>query len=203
LSAKPNRLLDAIRDRLISFEESFGKSVDAHGNPRPNPRSETQASDRKRIKRAKLVRSVQRMPYPAGWTAQEVSQEYGRWLSQRFRGVIHVDTSDNGVVRFLVLGGRCCLLQLSPTPYSLGNRKRCAFYISGGLLSRKVDQPGRLEFRLFPELGCLVASIHGFAPTLPWWLYANTQARIHLHVMRAFSKHLLVHSARSGWQHPA
>jgi hypothetical protein len=87
---------------------------------------------------------------------------------------------------------------LSPTPYSIGNRKRCAFYISGGLLSRKVDPAGRLEFRLFPELKCLVASIHGFAPTLPWWLYANTQARIHLHVMMAFSKHLQRLSAVRG-----
>ena len=58
------------------------------------------------------------------------------------------------------------------------------------MLSRDVDPPGRLEFRLFQELGCLIASIHGFAPTLPWWIYANTQARIHLLVMRAFSAHL-------------
>jgi len=35
-----------------------------------------------------------------------------------------------------------------------------------------------------------MASIHGFAPTLPWWIYANTQARVHLRVMRAFARHL-------------
>jgi nucleoside-diphosphate-sugar epimerase len=191
LSARPNPVLDRIRDKLVSFEDSFAKSVDENGNPRPNPRSETQVSDRKRIKQARRVRSVQRMPYPVGWTAEEISQEYGNWLSRHFRGLIRVETNDAGEVRFLALGGRLSLLELSPTPYSIGNRERCAFYISGGGLSRRVDPPGRLEFRLFPELGCLIASIHGFAPTLPWWFYANTQARIHLRVMKAFSSHLL------------
>jgi hypothetical protein len=47
-----------------------------------------------------------------------------------------------------------------------------------------------LEFRIVESRGCVMASIHGFAPTLPWWLYANTQAVAHLCVMRAFGRHL-------------
>jgi hypothetical protein len=190
LVARPNPLQQRLNDRFIPFEESFRKSVDAQGNPKPNPRSTTKAADHASIKQARRVRSVQRMHYPLNWSAKDVADEYAAWLPRRFRGLITAAADDRGVVRFSSFGKRVVLLELSPTPYSQGNPRRCAFYISGGILSRKVDPLGRLEFRLFPELSCMIASIHGFAPTLPWWIYANTQARIHLRVMRAFSKHL-------------
>ena len=190
LEARPNALTDRLKDRFVSFEDSFRKSVDAQGRPRPNPRRSTEASDRKQIKQASLARSVQRMPLTIGWSAPQVATEYGEWLSRRFGGLISASKDSEGVVRFTSFGGRLVLLQLTPTPYSLGSERRCAFYISCGLLSRAVDPPGRLEFRLFREQGCLMASIHGFAPTLPWWIYANTQARVHLRVMRAFARHL-------------
>lgn len=190
LQARPNALTDRLADRIISFEESFRKSVDRSGQPKPNPRRETNRSDRKQIKQARRVRSVQRMPLPPGWDAQRIAGEYGEWLSRRFGGLIQARKDAEGVLRFTVLGARIVLLELTPTPYSLGSARRCAFYISGGLLSRRVDPPGRLEFRLFPELDCLIASIHGFAPTLPWWIYAHSQAKLHLRVMRSFARHL-------------
>jgi len=191
LEAQPNALLGELDGRLVTFEQSFRNSVDASGRPKPNPRQTTQASDRVHIRKARRVRSVQRMTaYPSGWTSAQVAEEYSKWLPRRFRGLINAVTNEDRVVRFLALCDKLCLLELSPTPFTLDNKCRCAFYITGGVLSRKVDPPGRLEFRLFPELGCLIASIHGFSPTLPWWLYANTQARLHLRVMKAFARHL-------------
>jgi len=190
LEARPSALSERLKDKFVSFETSFRKSVDSDGMPKPNPRSTTQASDRKYIKQARRVRSVQRMPLPANWSAQQIATEYGEWLSRRFGGLINASKDAKDVVRFTTLAGKFVLLELTPTPYSQGSGRRCAFYISGGKLSREVDPPGRLEFRLFPEQGCQIASIHGFAPTLPWWIYANTQARLHLRVMRAFGRHL-------------
>ncbi|NBB79594.1 MAG: NAD(P)H-binding protein [Verrucomicrobia bacterium] len=190
LEAVPNALTEALKDKWVSFEDSFQSSVDASGRPKPNPRDTTQSLDRQQIKQARRVRSVQRMPLPGNWDAQQIAEEYGVWLSRRFGGLIQAEQDDEGIVRFTLWGGRPVLLELTPTPYSLGSRRRCAFYITGGILSRQVDPMGRLEFRLFPEQGCLIASIHGFAPTLPWTLYALTQARLHLRVMRAFGRHL-------------
>ena len=189
LVAQPSDLSARLKNKLVSFEASFRKSVDGEGMPKPNPRSATQASDRKYIKQARRVRSVQRMHLPANLSAQKIATEYGEYLSRRFRGLIGATKDSDGVVRLATFGG-IVLLELTPSPYSQGSELRCAFYISGGKLSRDVDPPGRLEFRLFPEQACLIASIHGFAPTLPWWVYANTQARIHLGVMRAFGRHL-------------
>ncbi len=189
LQARPNPLLEHLRPRLISFADSLARAVDVDGQPLPNPRSRTQSVDQQHIRQARRVRSVQRMPFPQGWTAEQVARDYGVWLSRRYRGLLKVETDADGVVRFCVLSRRFVLLGLTPSPYSEQER-RCAYYITGGLLSRQVEPPGRLEFRTFAERGCLIASIHGFAPTLPWWLYASTQARVHLMVMRAFGRHL-------------
>ena len=110
-----------------------------------------------------------------------------KWLTRFHLGLIRVPQGEDGVIRFVAFG-KLVLLELTPTPYTLSNLRRCAFYISGGALARKVQPPGRLEFRLFPESQCLIASIHGFAPRLPWWFYWCTQAKIHLFVMWAFGK---------------
>ncbi len=190
LRARPNPLLKHLDGALVPFDASFRKAVDVDGRPRPNPRSHTQRADRRHIKKARRVRSVQRMPLPQGWDAQQIAGEYGAWLSRRFGGWICADKDAAGVVRFFSCGKRLCLLELTPTPDTLANKRRCAFYISGGCLSRRVNPPGRFEFRLFPENECLIASIHDFAPMLPWWLYARTQALEHLHTMHAFARHL-------------
>lgn len=189
LQAKPNPLLERLEGQFVSLADSFQLSVDRRGCPLPNPRSHTQIADQQSIKRARRVRSVQRMALPDGWTAAEVTREYGEWLSRRFRGLLRVDTDRSGVVRFLVGGLKLCLLELTPTPFS-EDVERCAFYISGGCLAKRVDPPGRLEFRIVESRRCVMASIHGFAPTLPWWIYANTQAIVHLRVMHGFGRHL-------------
>ena len=166
-----------------------GKAVDKNGWPLPNPRSYTQKADKKQIKKDRRVRSVQRMPLPPGWSARKVVNTYGEWLDKTFGKLLLVRTDKEGVVRFNLLGSHCTLLELTPTPFSVDSY-RCAFYITGGYLSRKVDPPGRLEFRIVPEQDCIIASIHGFSPTLPWWLYARTQAWVHLIVMHGFRRYL-------------
>jgi len=189
LKARPNPLMERLRPGLISFEESLAKAVDEQGCPLPNPRSYTQKADTKQIKQDRRVRSVQRMPLPNGWSARKVMNAYGIWLDKTFRNLLSVRTDKEGVVRFNLLGQHFTLLELTPTPFSVASY-RCAFYITGGYLSRKVDPPGRLEFRIFPEQDCVIASLHGFSPTLPWWLYARTQAWVHLVVMHGFGRYL-------------
>lgn len=190
LQAQQNPLLDLMAGELVPFEESLRKSVDDAGHPLPNPRSHTQSADNQEIRKERRVRSVQRMPLTVGWDAQQIAVEYGAWLARCHYGLMHVNADDAGVVRFQTLGDHVTLLELTPTPYTKTNQRRCAFYISGGALAKKVDPPGRLEFRLFPENDCLIASIQGFVPRLPWWLYSSTQAIVHLRVMHAFARHL-------------
>ncbi|WPJ96836.1 hypothetical protein SH580_03840 [Coraliomargarita algicola] len=190
LRARPNPLLERISCGLLSLEDSLAKAVDQDGKPLSHPRTQVQTVDAKQIRRDKRVRSVQRMPLPAVLDAQQISQEYGRWLSRTFANLIHAETDADGVVRFYTFFRRLKLLELTPTPWTLHNKRRCAYYISGGYLAAPVEPPGRFEFRLFPSSNCIIASIHGFAPKLPWYIYSVTQAPLHAWVMRAFSRHL-------------
>lgn len=190
LKASPNLLMDRLHGDAVTFDDSLRRAVDETGKPKPNPRRVTQKSDRQAIRQERRVRSVQRMALPAKWSADQVAVEYGQWLTRSFRGLLNVEKTESGTLHFYALGKRLLLLELTPTPFTRENQRRRAFYISGGVLNRSVEPPGRFEFRAFPETGCLIASIHGFSPALPWWIYARTQAVIHLWVMRAFGRHL-------------
>lgn len=192
LRAQDNKLMDHIRENAVPFEESLRSSVNSHGEPLPNPRSLTQKTDDQLIKQARRVRSVQRMPLPAGWDAPYIAQVYGQWLTDKSIHLINVTRDQSNTIRFMLqlLGFKLMLLELTPTPYTRGGGRRRAFYISGGFLARKVDPPGRFEFRIFPENFCLIAAIHGFAPRLPWWFYECSQAVVHYFVMKAFGKYL-------------
>ncbi len=190
LLARPNALQSAIEQEAVPFEDSLKHSVGPDGRPLPNPRSRTQVWDRQLIRQARRVRSVQRMPLPVGWDAPMVADAYGYWLTKTSMTVITVRRDPEGVIRFYLRLCNVKLLELTPTPYSRTGGRRRAFYISGGVLARHVDPPGRFEFRVFPEGGCLIAAVHGFVPRLPWRIYSATQAVVHIGVMRAFGRYL-------------
>lgn len=197
LCAKPNPLLERLTPGAIDFETSVRDAMDTGGRPRANPRVPFLKLNRSRIRAAKQVRSVQRMDLPDGWDAEAVARAYGQWLTRTFRGWIRVNRDGEGVLRFHLGFPACDLLVLTPTPFSRRGARRRAFYISGGLLAVATDPPGRFEFRVFPELKICIAAIHGYSPRLPWWLYVQTQARVHLWVMKAFGR-WLKHSRQAG-----
>lgn len=190
LQARPNVLLEQLQDRLIPFRESIARATDEKGRPRPNPRRDAVRKNRRALREARRVRSVQRMPLPPGWDALQVARTYGQWLTRASGRLLHVEHDTEGVIKFWVRFPRLLLLELQPTPHTRTASRRRAYYIAGGCLALQVDPPGRFEFRVFPEIDCVVAAIHGFAPRLPWWLYAWTQAKVHLLVMRWFRRHL-------------
>ena len=65
------------------------------------------------------------------------------------------------------------------------------FYVTGGLLAATGGpRRGRLEFREVLGSTWVMAAIHDFTPTLPWFIYKASQAVVHLVVMRSFGRHL-------------
>lgn len=77
---------------------------------------------------------------------------------------------------------------------------RQLFFITGGLLARVegAGERGRLEFREVLSGEAVLAAVHDFRPSLSWWLYTMTQARVHLWVMRSFARHLARSSESPG-----
>jgi len=138
----------------------------------------------------KDVRSIQRLVLPTGKNADWVAMEYFNWLPTFFSTLVKVQLE----------GDRCTFYLFSPNLKLLilersrerSSSDRQLLYIIGGLLSAKQER-GRLEFREVLDHKYVMAAIHNFRPSLPWFIYRWTQAIMHLIVMRAFGEHLKWH----------
>jgi hypothetical protein len=138
----------------------------------------------------KDVRSIQRLVLPPGRNAEWVATEYFNWLPTFFSTLVRVQLE----------GDRCTFYLFDPSIKLLILEKsrdrsspdRQLLYIVGGLLSAKQVR-GRLEFREVLDRKYVMAAIHEFRPSLPWFIYRWSQAIIHLFVMKAFGEHLKWH----------
>ena len=188
--ARPNRLLAYLKVGAMSFDEALRQSVDANRRL-IRPRLEAlRPRDELEMRAAKRVRSVQRLPLPPGVSARWVAEEYYRWLPRFVWPFIKCTVHGDGRCRFYLGSQWVLLLELTYSP-SRSTDDRVLFYITGGLLARTKDnKKGRLEFREMLNRTCVLAAIHDFSPTLPWYFYNLTQALAHLVVMRGFGRHL-------------
>jgi uncharacterized protein YbjT (DUF2867 family) len=151
---------------------------------KPAPR---RAPPSRRARQQSLVRSVQRMRLPAGRSAQWAAQEYVGWLPRRLSGLIWVEHDDRGA-RFYLRGGRAPLLALTYAADRSTPDRQLFFVTDGRLVAR--GSRGRFELRQVLDGSTLFTAIFDFAPSLPWWLYRATQARVHAWVMASFARYL-------------
>ncbi|MCM0041875.1 MAG: epimerase [Algoriphagus sp.] len=134
------------------------------------------------------VRSLQRMTNLGEHDALWVAYRYALWLPYYFRFLIRGKVSGTDVLGFHLLWGKKPMLELTHVP-DRSDSQRQLFYITGGWLVKRYDY-GWLEFREVLDSKYIISAIHEFAPRLPWLLYINTQARLHLWVMNRFQKYL-------------
>jgi uncharacterized protein YbjT (DUF2867 family) len=151
------------------------------------------------------VRSVQRIALPSGRDAEWAAREYMRWLPRGAWPPLRVDVDDERTCSFYLLHMRRPLLVLTFSP-ERSTADRQLFYVTGGVLARATKR-GRLEMRVTPDGEHLLAAIHEFAPSLPWWIYRYSQALVHRWVMYRFGRHLArmppVHAPERGDAAPA
>ena len=191
--ARPNPVQDYIAPNAVPFQEALREAIAPQGRPFPDARHSHRRADDRDIRRARLVRSVQRFVLPEGRTGEWVGHEYMRWLDG-FAGPflrVEVGEQEGGwTARFHVRPLPRPVLELTHAP-DRSTPDRALFYVTGGMLA-ELDAPhrARLEFREVLEGSSVLAAIHDFAPRLPWALYRLTQAAAHLFVMAQFGRHL-------------
>lgn len=133
------------------------------------------------------ARSVQRLPMPKGWTAEDVAKAYMDFLPKMRPRVVRVDV-DGHWIYFSNRFPHFHLLVLEYSP-ERSWRSRQLFYVRGGLLSQRIGR-GRLEFREVLDGQACLSAIHDFKPRLPWYFYKYSQALYHLWVMTEFGRYL-------------
>ncbi|MEP7125129.1 MAG: NAD-dependent epimerase/dehydratase family protein [Byssovorax sp.] len=193
--ARDHALMDRAGITATSFDDAVREALaDPPRGATPVPASPReivpvayQAAPDRASGRRSDVRSVQRLPLPPGHDAAWVASEYLRWLPEGFRPFVRVEV-DGPTCRFYSLGLATPLLVLELSPLRSG-KDRQLFYITGGLLASGKGR-GRLEFREVLDRRFVIAAIHEFEPTLPWYVYRLSQAYAHLWVMWRFRRHL-------------
>ncbi|SFP49386.1 NAD(P)H-binding protein [Salibacterium halotolerans] len=183
MMVKPENMVSGISGGSTSFREAARKSLEEE--------------KQKRLGRLKVlsipdidndVRSVQRIPLPAGKTALWTAHYYAEWLSQIIHPLLSVQDHFDGVIKIRFRGWT--LLELRHSA-ERSQPDRALFYITGGLFDDKAEnERGRLEFRKIPGRPECIIAIHDYMPSLPWFLYKYTQAKAHRFVMYRFRRHL-------------
>ena len=131
------------------------------------------------------VRSVQRIANPSNRTTDFIARIYPIWLTKRFADLIKAKY-DGKFIKFSFFS--LLLLELKVIK-SRSDDNRKLFYITGGWLVKR-SSLGWLEFRSVLNNEYMIAGIHEYVPSLPWYIYKYTQAKLHLIVMKRFEKFL-------------
>lgn len=137
------------------------------------------------------VRSIQRVVLPGDTDAAWAARYYTDWLGSLLKPLIRIDYHDSeDRYRLCLRAFRRPILELTCQPLQ-SSPQHTVFRISGGILTKQRDPyEGRLAFLQIPGSRECIIAIHDYQPSLPWFLYKHTQARVHLLVMSAFRRHL-------------
>ncbi|ERM83286.1 epimerase [Rhodonellum psychrophilum GCM71 = DSM 17998] len=167
----------------LSYKESVAVALDPSNKVSKSPTFKRDTAVKN------TVRSIQRLPNARRKSSLWVANRYKLWLPIYFRFLIKAKENENGDLGFYLLNSSKPMLQLTWIP-DRSDVERQLFYITGGWLVKRFDY-GWLEFREVLGGKYIISAIHEFVPRLPWLLYLNTQARLHLFVMNSFKKYLV------------
>ena len=142
----------------------------------------------KKAKHVNNVRSIQRLSEQNTVSATDIADIYMNWLPKFLKSFLTVQDDDQRFIKFNLIGFNHPLLVLQYVPNDKEN-DRAKFHIIGGLLTKTKDT-GWLEFRNILGGKYLLASINEFYPSLPWFVYKFSQAKIHKLTMTRFGAYL-------------
>lgn len=184
--ARADKKLEVPGGKAIPFDEAMRGAInDAVSRPH--------VAKPKRKHERNTVRSVQRLPLPGGRDAPWIADIYREWLPKFMRPFIRVDRTDDGTLSFFAVPFKKPLLVLDYSE-ELSSPDRSLYYITGGSLARlrqgNERNKGRLEFRIVSGGKHVLAAIHDFEPSLPWYIYSASQALVHGLVMHSFGRYL-------------
>lgn len=185
--AKENPLMRKLAAQATSFESAVQNSLQEEAKARSN---KVQSKTKKpRATPPKIARSVQRLHLPAQKNATWVAKEYLDWLDRSPLGLIQTRRQGDEIsfhLRFF----SASLLNMRYAP-DRSFPDRALFYVyAGALVSDDAPRTCRLEFRESRVGHHIIAAVHDFCPSLPWYIYRYTQALAHLLVMYLFGRHL-------------
>ncbi|ASA25939.1 NAD-dependent epimerase/dehydratase family protein [Paenibacillus donghaensis] len=199
--AHEERKVKGISDGKVSFEQAAEAALKAEAEQEEQKQEKKRkqkqessagkaASIGPKEKRLSDVRSIQRVVLPEGKDARWAGSYYIEWLGRGLKGIVCTEYDGSSIYRVYLRFSGKPILEL--TYFAERSTDESAVYgITGGAFAKTLDDhAGRLEFLQIPGTQECVIAIHDYLPSLPWFVYKYTQAKVHLWVMYAFRRHL-------------
>ena len=179
---------DMIRnDENIVKDISIGK-IDYKESVRNALEEETKTQKKGKSSRKgdiKDVRAISRVVLPKDVNMIQLAESYANFLNRITLNVVNSDfNEDNFTISVPCLNKDLLLLSKD---FKASNNERILYRIVGGDFALDSDGGNaRLEFRRLPNSDACIIALQEYEPTLPWWVYKYTQAKVHKSVMNLF-----------------
>ncbi|MCE3022916.1 NmrA family protein [Staphylococcus pasteuri] len=179
---------DMIRnDENIVKDISIGK-IDYKESVRNALEEETKTQKKGKSSRKgdiKDVRAISRVVLPKDVNMIQLAESYANFLNRITLNVVNSDfNEDNFTISVPCLNKDLLLLRKD---FKASNNERILYRIVGGDFASDSDGGNaRLEFRRLPNSDACIIALQEYEPTLPWWVYKYTQAKVHKSVMSLF-----------------
>ncbi|MBN6095659.1 NAD(P)H-binding protein [Staphylococcus saprophyticus] len=179
---------DMIRnDENIVKDISIGK-IDYKESVRNALEEETKTQKKGKSSRKgdiKDVRAISRVVLPKDVNMIQLAESYANFLNRITLNLVNSDfNEDNFTISVPCLNKDLLLLSKD---FKASNNERILYRIVGGDFALDSDGGNaRLEFRRLPNSDACIIALQEYEPTLPWWVYKYTQAKVHKSVMNLF-----------------
>ncbi|MDU0481469.1 NAD-dependent epimerase/dehydratase family protein [Staphylococcus chromogenes] len=191
---------DMIRnDENIVKDISIGK-IDYKESVRNALEEETKTQKKGKSSRKgdiKDVRAISRVVLPKDVNMIQLVESYANFLNRITLNVVNSDfNEDNFTISVPCLNKELLLLSKD---FKASNNERILYRIVGGDFALDSDGGNaRLEFRRLPNSDACIIALQEYEPTLPWWVYKYTQAKVHKSVMNLFKFKINIQKTNKG-----
>lgn len=167
----------------IGFEKSVERALQEEQSTSPKPKKKKKSKQSLQIKD---VRAITRISVPENFTMNNVASTYGDFLNKITLNMVESAIDENYfTIKLLWLDKVLLLLEKD---HKASDDDRVVYQIIGGELAY-ADNGGSatLEFRRLINSSQGLVALQEYQPTLPWFVYKFTQARLHKTVMNLFA----------------
>lgn len=191
---------DMIRnDENIVKDISIGK-IDYKESVRNALEEETKTQKKGKSSRKgdiKDVRAISRVVLPKDVNMIQLAESYANFLNRITLNIVNSDfNEDNFTISVPCLNKELLLLSKD---FKASNNERILYRIVGGDFALDSDGGNaRLEFRRLPNSDACIIALQEYEPTLPWWVYKYTQAKVHKSVMNLFKFKINIQKTNKG-----
>ncbi|MEB7462591.1 NAD(P)H-binding protein [Staphylococcus succinus] len=166
----------------INYEESVERALKEE-----EKQSSNKSANTKKQFQIKDVRAITRIKVPHDYTINDVANEYSDFLRRFTFNFVKSEINHNYFKIKIPLLNK--LLLLLKKDHEASNTNRVLYRIIGGDFAYSTNGgKATLEFRRILDSDKALIALQEYQPTLPWFVYTLTQAKIHKSVMNIFAR---------------